>query len=49
MTLRLQLDPKLGVGVDELVDLHVVAALDERAEPLAVGDHHLVLLLARGE
>ena len=37
------------VGVDELVDLHVVAALDVGAQPLAVADGHLVLLLARGQ
>ena len=40
---------ELGVGGDEVVELHVVAALDVGPQPLAVGDRHLVLLLAGGQ
>ncbi len=37
------------IGVDQVVDLAVIAALDEGAEPLRVRHRHVVLLLARGE
>ena len=38
-----------GIGIDILIDLEVVATLDEGAEPLAVGHRHIVLLLAGGQ
>ena len=37
------------IGVDILIELEVVPAFDEVAQPLAVGDDHLIFLLARGE
>ncbi len=40
---------EVRVGVDQVVDLAVVAGLDEGAEPLRVGHRHVVLVLARRE
>ena len=37
---------QVGIGVHVFVDVEVVTALDEGAEPLAVGDRHIVFLFA---
>jgi hypothetical protein len=34
------------VGIDQIIELAIIATLDEGAEPLRVGHRHIVFLLA---
>ena len=40
---------ELGIGIEKIVDLAEIAALDEGAQPLRIRHDEVVFLLARGE